>query len=64
MRRVDKGLADTESRSGCTLHLAAESVSYGWVVAIVGEKKRLGEAKAMVRRLRSLEGDVLKEPSG
>ena len=53
MRRVEKEMANIERRSGCKLHMAAESVSYGWVVAIVGEKVRLGEAEEMVRQLRS-----------
>ena len=55
MTRVEKGLAEVERRSGCKLHLAAESVSYGWVVAIVGKKEKLGAAEEMVRLLRSFD---------
>ena len=51
--RIEKEKANIERKSGCKLHLAHESESYGWVIAIIGVKETLGKAEEMVRQLRS-----------
>ena len=48
-----ENLRKIEERTECKLHVARQSPSYGWVVAIVGPKRRLWEAEALVKELRS-----------